>query len=106
MRHYQQLTYEYELREDGCFHVTLNSYSSLWQDQGVAPKFCTMNLKEFEKGDSGANEFLFICLSSIAPVKPRSWLPAKPVYLGKSVKDCVGGFIAKYKQLTRGGIFA
>ena len=49
---FYEMTYEYELREDGCFHVTLNSYTGLWQDQGVNPKFCTMNGKEFEKGDS------------------------------------------------------
>ncbi len=49
---FYEMTYEYELRENGCFHVTLNSYTGLWQDQGVNPKFCTMNGKEFEKGDS------------------------------------------------------
>ena len=51
---FYEMTYEYELREDGCFHVTLNSYSPLWQDQGgfQYPNFCTMNTKEFEKGDS------------------------------------------------------
>ena len=31
---FYEMTYEYELREDGCFHVTLNSYTGLWQDQG------------------------------------------------------------------------
>jgi len=49
---FYEMTYEYELREDGCFHVTLNSYSPLWQDQGNGYNFCTTNTKEFEKGDS------------------------------------------------------
>ena len=49
---FYEMTYEYELREDGCFHVTLNSYSPLWQDQGDIYNFCTMNLIQFEKGDS------------------------------------------------------
>jgi hypothetical protein len=49
---FYEMTYEYELREDGCFHVTLNSYSPLWQDQGYDYNFCTMDQKEFEKGDS------------------------------------------------------
>jgi len=37
---FYEIVYEYELREDGCFNVTLNSYSPLWQDQGNFHKYC------------------------------------------------------------------
>lgn len=39
---FYELEYGYELREDGCFNIILNSYSPLFNDQGNFPKSCDL----------------------------------------------------------------